>query len=446
MFNALTERLEAVFKQLRGHGKLTEDNIRDAVRDVRRALLEADVHYKVAKEFTAAITEKAVGAEVLKSITPGQQIVKIVHDELVHLLGSSAHELTFTGSTPHKIMMVGLQGSGKTTFSAKLALHFLKKGRRPLLVAADIYRPAAVEQLKVLGASIQVPVFYREGASPAELCAEASDAAFHDNRDLILFDTAGRLHIDEEMMQELDNIASQEKPNHILFAADAMTGQDAVTAATMFNARLDFTGVVLTKLDGDARGGAALSVRSVTGKPICFVGVGEKMAELEVFHPDRMASRILGMGDIVSLVEKAQENIDEEKAAQLEKKIMKSQLTLEDFRDQLQQIRKMGSLQSIMAMIPGMGGAMKDGELDEKMLDRTMAIINSMTKRERVRPVILNGSRRKRIALGSGTTVTDVNRLIKQFEQMQKMMKSMGKMMGKMKRMPNLMGHLNLGR
>jgi signal recognition particle subunit SRP54 len=446
MFNTLSERLEGIFKTLRGHGKLSEDNVRDAMRDVRRALLEADVNYKVAKEFVDAVTAQAMGQEVLKSITPGQQIVKIVHDEMVRILGQNAREIVFKGSAPNKIMMAGLQGSGKTTMAAKLAVYFLKKGRSPLLVAADIYRPAAVEQLKVLGASINVPVFHQEGKTPVQLCAEAVAFAKLDNRDLVIFDTAGRLHIDEEMMKEAEEIAKNEEPDEIFFTADAMTGQDAVNAAVQFNNRLHFTGVALTKLDGDARGGAALSVLSVTGKPICFVGVGEKTGDIEVFHPDRMASRILGMGDIVSLVEKAQENIDEEKAAALEKKIMRSQITLEDFRDQLAQIRKMGSLEQVLSMIPGVGGAMKNMPVDEKAIDRVTAIINSMTRKERIKPVILNGQRRKRIAAGSGTTVTDVNRLIKQFEDMQKMMKNMGKMMGKMKHMRGMMGNVGIGR
>lgn len=446
MFNTLSERLEGIFKTLRGHGKLSEDNVREAMRDVRRALLEADVNYKVAKEFVDAVTTQAMGQEVLKSITPGQQIVKVVHDEMVRILGQNAREIVFKGPSPNKIMMAGLQGSGKTTMAAKLAVHFTKKGRRPLLVAADIYRPAAVEQLKVLGASINVPVFHQEGKTPVQLCAEAVAFARLDNRDLVIFDTAGRLHIDEEMMKEAEEIAKNEEPDEIFFTADAMTGQDAVNAAVQFNNRLNFTGVALTKLDGDARGGAALSVLSVTGKPICFVGVGEKTGDIEVFHPDRMASRILGMGDIVSLVEKAQENIDEEKAAALEKKIMRSQITLEDFRDQLGQIRKMGSLEQVLSMIPGVGGAMKNMPVDEKAIDRITAIINSMTRKERIKPVILNGQRRKRIAAGSGTTVTDVNRLIKQFEDMQKMMKNMGKMMGKMKHMRGMMGNVGIGR
>jgi signal recognition particle subunit SRP54 len=370
----------------------------------------------------------------------------VVHDELARLLGQNTHEIVFKGPAPHKIMLAGLQGSGKTTLAAKLAVHFLKNGRRPLLAAADIYRPAAVEQLRVLAASIGVPVFHEEGKTPVQLCAAASALAGREDRDLVIFDTAGRLHVDEEMMREAEAIAVNEKPDEILFVADAMTGQDAVNAASAFNARLHLTGVALTKADGDARGGAALSVLAVTGKPICFVSMGEKPADLEVFHPERMASRILGMGDIVTLVEKAQEGVDEEKARALEKKIMKSRFTLEDFRDQLGEIRRMGPLEQVLGMIPGVGGALKNLPVDGKALDRTAAIINSMTGKERTRPVIIDGSRRKRIAAGSGTTVTDVNRLLKQFEGMTRMMKGMGKMMGRMKRMGGVPGGFGLTR
>ncbi|MFH0921097.1 MAG: signal recognition particle protein [Fibrobacterota bacterium] len=448
MFDNLTQHLETVFKKLRGQGKLSEDNIREAMRDIRRALLEADVNYKVAKDFVEKVTARAAGTEVLQSITPGQQVVKVVYDELVELLGRTSAETVFRGSPPYKVMLVGLQGSGKTTLCAKLALHFRKKGYQPLLVAADVYRPAAIEQLETLGRSLSIQVFAGDRKNPLSICRDAVDYAKKENLNLILIDTAGRLHVDEEMMVEAEKIASQEKPQEIFFAADAMTGQDAVNAAAAFHSRLHFTGVVLTKLDGDARGGAALSVLAVTGTPIRYVGVGEKPDQLELFHPDRMASRLLGMGDVVSLVEKAQENFDASKSRDLERKMLKAQFTFEDFRDQLRQIKKMGSLTDLLGMLPGMGGQIKemDTAANEKELGKIEAIINSMTKKERVRPVIIDGSRRKRIAGGSGTTVTDVNRLLKQFDEMQRMMKSMGKMMGKMKGgLRGAASRLNLG-
>jgi signal recognition particle subunit SRP54 len=445
MFNNLTEHLEGVFRKLRGHGKLSEDNIREAMRDIRRALLEADVNFQVVKDFVNSVTERAVGEEVLKSITPGQQIVKVVYDEMAKLLGGAGKPLAFTGSPPHKWMMVGLQGSGKTTLSAKLALFYRKKGRNPLLVAADVYRPAAIDQLEILGKSIGIPVFAGDRKTPVDICKEALAFGTKEGYDLIIFDTAGRLHVDDEMMDEVARIKAILEPQEIFFTADAMTGQDAVNAASSFHQRLQFTGVALTKLDGDARGGAALSILSVTGKPIRFAGVGEKVDALELFHPERMASRILGMGDVVSLVEKAQENVDEESARALEKKITRAQFTLQDFKDQLVQLKKMGPLESLLKMVPGLGSQMKGLTVDDNALTRVEAIINSMTKKERAKPVIIDGSRRKRIAQGSGTTVNDINRLLKQFSEMQKMMKKMGGMMGKMRGMQSMGSRFGFG-
>ncbi|MBL8027065.1 MAG: signal recognition particle protein [Fibrobacteres bacterium] len=431
MFGNLSERLESVFKTLRGHGRITEDNIRDAVRDIKRALLEADVNFKVVKDFVETVTQKASGQDVIKSVTPGQQIIKIVHDELVSILGGAAKPLIFQGTPPHKWMLVGLQGSGKTTMCAKLALYYRKKaGKRPLLVAADVYRPAAIDQLETLGRALDIPVFSGDRKNPVQICKDGADFARKNFHDLIIFDTAGRLHIDDDMMNEAANIAKAIEPHELFFTADSMTGQDAVTAASAFNAKLPITGIALTKLDGDARGGAALSVMSVIGKPIRFIGIGEKPDQFDLFHAERMASRILGMGDVVSLVEKAQDIVDEKQAKELEKKIMRSEFTLADFRDQMRNIRKMGSFEQILSMIPGIGSQMKNVQFDEKQLVRIEAIIDSMTVKERLKPLILDGSRRKRIAMGSGTTVNDVNRLLKQFFDMQKMMKRMGKMMG----------------
>jgi len=439
MFKELSEKLDSVFKKLRGQGKLSEKNIADAMREVRRALLEADVNFKVVKTFIEKVQAKAVGTEVLESIAPGQQVVKIVHDELISLLGDSDRELELKGNIPHKIMLVGLQGSGKTTTAGKLALLLRSRNKKMLLVAADVHRPAAVDQLKIIGKSLDIPVYSEETKDAPALCANALRYAEERFYDLCIFDTAGRQHVDEDMMKEAIEIRNRISPNEILFVADSMTGQDAVNAANSFNEKLNFTGVILTKIDGDARGGAALSIRSVTGKPIKFIGVSEKMDGLEVFHPDRMASRILGMGDIVSLVEKAQATIDLEKSQELEEKIRKNQLTLEDFLSQLKEIKKMGPIQDIMAMIPGMN-KMPVGDVDEKSLSRTEAIVSSMTREERRKPLILNGSRRKRIAKGSGTTVMDVNRLLKQFEQMQKMFKMMNKSGGKMSRIMSNLG------
>ncbi len=436
MFDQLTRSFEQFFKQIRGHGKLTEENIRESLREVRRILLEADVNFKVAKDFVAGVQEKALGQEVLRSITPGQQVIKIIHDELVRLLGEEHRKLDLSSLPPVPIMVVGLQGSGKTTLTAKLGLYLRRKGRFPLLAAADIYRPAAIDQLQQLGKQLDIPVWAPGVQDPVEICQGALTEARRSARDVVLMDTAGRLHIDEAMMSELDCLREAIKPPEILYVADGMAGQDAVRAAQEFQRRLDFTGIVLTKLDGDARGGAALSIRAVTGKPIRFIGVGEKPEALEEFHSDRMASRILGMGDIVTLVEKAQETVDVETAERLATKIAKQEFNLEDFLDQLKQVRKMGSLDQLLGMIPGLGKQIKGLELNEKEMKRTEAIILSMTGEERRRPHIINGSRRRRIAAGSGTRVQDVNQLLNQFDQIRGMMKRMGKMKGKGGRMP----------
>jgi signal recognition particle subunit SRP54 len=427
MFEDLSQKLEKVFKRLRGQGKINESNVADAMREVRRALLDADVNYKVTKQFIEDVQKRAVGQEVLTSITPGQLIVKIIHDELVKLMGSSRADIRFSPDPPTVIMVAGLQGSGKTTFSAKLASHLRHKGRNPVLAAADIYRPAAIQQLRLLGNQIEVPVFSGDEKDPVAIAESSIDYARKNARDVVIIDTAGRLHIDEEMMKEVEEIKNRVKPHEILFVVDSMTGQDAVNTAKAFHEKLDFDGVVLTKLDGDTRGGAALSVRAVVDKPIKFVSIGEKLDALEPFYPDRMASRILGMGDIVTLVEKAQEQFDENQAKKLEEKIRRSQFTFEDFFDQIQQIKKMGSLGDILSMIPGVGKAMKNVNVDEKAFVKIEAIISSMTKEEKEKPHIISGSRRRRIALGSGTTVQDVNRLLKQFNEMQKMMKQMTK-------------------
>lgn len=423
MLEDLTQKLESAFRKLRGYGKLNEKNIADSLKEIRRALLEADVNYKVVKDFIATVQEKAVGEDVLRSVTPGQMIVKIVHDELVRLLGNTTAQLKTAGIPPTIIMLCGLQGSGKTTFAAKLANHLRKSGRKPMLVAADVYRPAAVEQLKILGRNLNIPVYDEGAGDPVKIAFNAISASRNQFCDTIILDTAGRLHIDENMMDELARIKARVRPHEILFVADGMTGQDAVNTAKEFAEKLDFDGVVLTKMDGDARGGAALSIRSVTGKPIKFIGVGEKTEDVEIFHPDRIASRILGMGDVVSLVEKAQETIDKEKAEKLEKKLKKAEFDLEDFLDQLQQIKKMGSLESLLKMIPGVSKQLGNAQIDDRGLVRVEAIINSMTREERRNPRILNGSRRKRIASGSGTRVQDVNQLMNQFQQMKKMLK-----------------------
>jgi len=427
MLDDLTQRLESVFQKLRGYGKLTEKNISDSMKEIRRALLEADVNYKIVKDFVAAVQEKSVGQEVLRSVTPGQMIVKIVHSELVKLLGESTTQIKTAGIPPTIVMLAGLQGSGKTTLAGKLGLFFRKKGRHPMLVAADIYRPAAVEQLQVVGKSLDIPVYSEAVKDPLKICSNAIAAARSQNCDMLILDTAGRLHIDDEMMRELEEIKKKVKPHEILFVADGMTGQDAVNTANTFCQRLEFDGIVLTKLDGDTRGGAALSIRAVTGKPVKFISIGEKLDAIEQFYPERMASRILGMGDVVSLVERAQESIDQEKTARLEKKLRKQDFNLEDFFEQLQQIKKMGPLDQLLGMIPGLGAQVKNVKVDDRSLVSIEAIINSMTVQERRNPNILNGSRRRRIAMGSGTSVQDINRLLNQFGQMKKMLKSMNK-------------------
>ncbi len=435
MLQELGEKFDGVLKKLKGQGKLSEKNIADAMREIRRALLEADVNYKVAKQFIKDVEQRALGQMVLKSISPGQMIVKIINDELTKLMGEKDAPLHFGSSIPKVILLCGLQGSGKTTLAGKLANYLRKKKRNPLLAAADIYRPAAIEQLKVVGKSINVQVYAETSQDAVGIARNAVAFARKNMMDTVIIDTAGRLHIDEKMMQEVADIKAAVKPDEILFVADAMTGQDAVNTAKAFLERLDFDGVVLTKMDGDARGGAALSIRAVTNRPIKFISVGEKLDQLEAFHPDRMASRILGMGDVVTLVERAQDALDEEKAVRLDKKLRQQEFTLEDFLDQLQQIKKMGPLQDILAMIPGAQNKMlKNMQVDDKAFVRLEAIINSMTKEERRSPRIINGSRRKRIAGGSGTSVQDVNRLLNQFAMMRKMMKNM-KQGGRM-RMP----------
>lgn len=428
MFQDLTEKFESVFKNLRGHGKLTEKNIADTMREIRRVLLEADVNFKVAKNFVASVQERALGHEVLKSVTPAQQVIKILHAELTALMGESEAGIKTASTPPTVIMLVGLQGSGKTTLAGKLAKHLKNKGRNPLLVAADLQRPAAVEQLKIIADQVGVSVLAEFESTPVKICSQGLQQAQKASNDTVIFDTAGRLHVDEALMEELSQIKAKTQPHEIFFVADGMTGQDAVNTAQEFVQRLDFTGIVLTKLDGDARGGAALSIRAVTGKPIKFISVGEKLDALEKFHPDRMASRILGMGDVVSLVERAQHAVDQEKTRKIEKKLRRQEFTLEDFYDQLQQIKNMGPLEELMQMIPGMGGkAMKGLAVDEHALIRIEAIINSMTPEERRRPTMIDGSRRKRVARGSGTNVQEVNKLLKQFQMMQKMVKRMSK-------------------
>lgn len=431
VFESLADKLQNTFKNLRGKGKLTEADVKDAMREVKLALLEADVNFKIVKDFVAKVTERAIGEEVLKSLTPGQQVVKIVNDELTSLMGSTQSKLKYSPNPPTIIMLVGLQGAGKTTMCGKLAnLQKKTNSKKPLLVACDIYRPAAIKQLHVVGDSLDIPVFSMgDQVSPVEIAKAGIEHAKRYMNDLVIVDTAGRLHIDENLMDELVAIRTAIKPTEIILVVDAMTGQDAVNVAETFNEKLGIDGLILSKLDGDTRGGAALSVRAVTGKPIKFVGVGEKMADIEEFHPDRMASRILGMGDVLSLIEKAQSVFDEDKAKSLEMKIRKSELDLEDFLDQLQQMKKLGSFTDILKMIPGMNSkAMKDVQVDDKEFGRLEAIIQSMTPKERRNPNILNANRRKRIASGSGTTVADVNKLIKQFEQMKKMMKQFGGM------------------
>jgi len=429
MFELLTERLEGAFKKLRGHGRLSESNIDEAMREVRRALLEADVNYKVARSFIAQVKEEAIGQEVLKTVSPGQQVVKVVHDALVGLMGTQSAGLVLAEEPPTVVMMVGLQGAGKTTTSGKLGLLLKKQGKRPLLVAADVYRPAAIDQLCVLGEQVDVPVFRApDGTNPVDICKQAMDRAKAHGHDVVILDTAGRLHVDDERMDEVFNIREAVTPTEILFVCDAMTGQDAVSAASAFYEKLNFTGVVLTRMDSDTRGGAALSIREVTGVPIKYIGTSEKPEGLEIFHPDRMASRILGMGDVLTLVERAQATIDEEQAKKVEQKLRTASFTFDDFLEQMAQIRKMGPLDQLMKMIPGVSKAMPDMQVDEGAFSHVEAIIYSMTKDERAKPHIINGSRRKRIAKGSGQSVQEVNKLIKQFNMMQKMMKRMSRM------------------
>ena len=425
MFQSLSEKLENAFRKFKSKGKLTESDIKAGMREIKLALLEADVNFKVVKDFIAAVSARAVGAEVLESLLPGQQVVKIVNEELTTLMGGSQSKLTISSKPPTVIMMVGLQGAGKTTHAGKLAGLYKKQGKNPLLVACDIYRPAAIKQLQIVGEKLGIPVFtLGDKQSPVKIAKEALKYANQKGHDMVFIDTAGRLHIDETLMKELQDIKAEVSPSEILLTVDAMIGQDAVTVAKTFDELLDVTGVILTKLDGDTRGGAALSIRQVTGKPIKFIGVGEKLDAIEPFHPDRMASRILGMGDVLSLIEKAEQAYDEKKALELEKKIRESTFTLDDYLEQFAQIKGMGNLESLMGMMPGMKpGALKDAKIDERAIARTEAIIKSMTKREREKPDILNASRKKRIAQGSGTTVEEVNKLLRQFEQTRTLMK-----------------------
>jgi len=425
VFEGLSEKLQNVMKKIKSAGRVTEKDVKAMMREVRMALLEADVNYKVVKDFVAKVSERAVGQEVLESLTPGQQVIKIVHEELIKLMGGTVAKLTVSSSPPTVYMMVGLQGAGKTTACGKLANYLRKQGKRPLLVACDVYRPAAVKQLQVLGSQINIPVFEMgTGTNPVEIAKKAIAHAKSMQLDTVIIDTAGRLHIDEELMQELSDIKESVNPQEILLVVDSMTGQDAVNVAESFNNRLDIDGIILTKLDGDTRGGAALSTKAVTGKPVKFAGVGEKLSDFEPFYPDRMASRILGMGDVLTLIEKAQASFDEKKALELEKKLRTQQFTLDDFLDQLQQIKKMGPISQFLGMLPGMNNkALKDIQVDEKQMVYVEAIIQSMTKKERENPSIINSSRKKRIAEGSGTSIQQVNQLLKQFESVKKMMK-----------------------
>ena len=442
MFESLGEKLSNAFKRFRNKGKLTEADVKAGMREIKLALLEADVNFKVVRDFIKIVSERAVGAEVLESLLPGQQVVKIVNEELTSLMGGSQSKLTIAPKPPTIIMMVGLQGAGKTTHAGKLAGMYKKQGKRPLLVAGDVYRPAAIKQLEVIGEKLEIPVFsLGDKVSPVEIAKQGVKYAEQKGFDMVFIDTAGRLQIDEALMEELQNIKKAVNPTEILLTVDAMIGQESVNVAETFNNLLDITGVILTKLDGDTRGGAALSIRYVTGKPIKFIGVGEKMDAIEPFYPDRMASRILGMGDVLTLIDKAQQAFDEKQAAALEEKIRKQTFTLDDYLAQMAQLRKMGNLDQLMGMIPGMNrGAMKDVKIDEKELARTEAIVRSMTMKERTYPEIINASRKKRIAAGSGTSVEDVNRLLKQFDQMLKMMKQFSgngkqakRMLGRMK-------------
>ena len=440
MFESLSDKLESIFKKLRGRGLLKEEDVDAALKEVRLALLEADVNFRVVKDFVALVRERAVGRDVLESLSPGQQVIKIVHEELTALLGSTNERIHLAPNPPTIIMMVGLQGSGKTTTAAKLARLFKKEGRRPMLVAADLKRPAAIEQLISLGKQLDIPVFYsRETQDPGRVCSDALRQAKLDARDIMIVDTAGRLHIDEELMGELKGVKDSLKPKEVLFVADAMTGQDAVNVAKSFNEQIGLDGVVLTKMDGDARGGAALSIRHVTGKPVKYIGMGEKIEMLEPFHPDRVSRRILGMGDMLTLIEQAQDAFDHKEAEKLQERLVSEKFTFDDLKDQLKKLRSMGSLESLLGMMPGMGKAMKGIKVDDREFIRIDAIINSMTRKERNDHSVINGSRRKRIAMGSGTTVADVNRLLKQYLEMQKMMKMMKGSGKKGFRMPNFM-------
>ncbi|RNB91915.1 signal recognition particle protein [Brevibacillus fluminis] len=439
-FESLASRLQSAFDKLRGRGKIDEASVNEAMREVRLALLEADVNFKVVKDFVARVKERAIGQDVLKSLTPGQMVIKVVNEELTELMGGNVAKIAVAPKAPTVVMMVGLQGAGKTTTTGKLAKYLQKQNRKPLLVACDIYRPAAIKQLQVLGGQVGAPVFaLGDKVSPVEIAKQALEHAKANHLDYVLLDTAGRLHIDEALMDELKQVREVAKPDEILLVVDAMTGQDAVNVADSFNQQLELTGVILTKLDGDTRGGAALSVKAVTGKPIKFAGMGEKLDALEPFHPDRMASRILGMGDVLSLIEKAQEAVDEEKAKQMEKQMRQGEFTFDMFLDSMQQMRKLGPLEDLLGMLPGMN-KMKDLKVDEKQLGRTEAIVQSMTKAERANPDLLNANRRKRIAAGSGTTVQEVNRFIKQFEEMKKMMKQFSGMSDKMNKKMNKLG------
>ena len=441
-FEGLSDRLESAFKKLRSKGSLSESDVKEAMREVRLALLEADVSYKVAKDFTTSVTNKAIGAKVMESLTPAQMVIKIVNEELTALMGGTQAKLASASHPPTVVMMCGLQGSGKTTHSAKITKMLKKQGHRPLLVACDVYRPAAIKQLQIVGEQADVPVFEMGNTNPVTIAKEALKLAKDKGYDYVFLDTAGRLHIDEQLMQELKNIKAEVKPHEILLVVDSMTGQDAVNVASTFNDALGIDGLVLTKLDGDTRGGAALSARAITGKPIKFVGVGEKLDDLDVFHPERMASRILGMGDVLSLIEKAEQTLDEKKALELEEKLRQNKFDLNDLLSQLQEVKKMGSMKDILSMIPGVGKKIKDADIDDRQLDKTASIIYSMTPKERANPDIINPSRKRRIAAGCGMQVEDVNRLLSQYRQMQKMFKQMtGKgSKKKMKRMQNMMG------
>ena len=441
-FESLSDKLSAAFKKLRGKGRLSEADVKEAMREVRLALLEADVSYKVVKDFVKKVSERAVGTDVLESLSPAQMVIKIVNEELIALMGSESVKLNIGSENPSVCMLVGLQGAGKTTNGAKLAAYMRKQGKRPLLVACDVYRPAAIKQLETVGAQLDIPVFQMGQGDPVEIAKAGIAHAKKYGNDLVFLDTAGRLHIDEQLMDELKNIKSAVNPAEIMLVIDAMIGQDAVTTAKSFDDALGITGTMLTKLDGDARGGAALSIKAVTGRPIKFAGIGEKLDQIEVFHPDRMASRILGMGDVLTLIEKAESAIDEKKAKELEEKLRANKFTLQDFYDQMVQIKNMGGMQEMLAMMPGMDAkALAGADIDEKAMARTEAIILSMTPRERENPGIIGSSRKKRIAAGSGTQVVDVNRLLKQFEAMQKMMKQVNGMGGKkLKRMQRMAG------